>query len=123
VFYEVRVPTRDRSMVFGRRARKIARFGDVEICLLGRAVRTLAWAVILTGVLVAGTLFDHWVVLGPVAGVLTFLWSARSVRVIPMVVAGGGFWIDGPDEGGAGVREPRRPLPDLPCGAVALPVP
>jgi hypothetical protein len=122
VFYQL--PARDRSVLFGRRARKIARIKNVEICLLGRIIRTASWAVLVIGVLVTGALAGHWLIIGPAAAALTLGWFAWSIRFGPPVPAGGGgFWGEDFDEGGAGVREPRRPLPDLPGGTIALPLP
>ena len=124
MFYELPLTSRDRSILFGRRARKIARIKNVEICLLGRIIRTAAWAVLMIGVLVTGALVQHWLIIGPVAGILTLAWFVWSVRLRPGIPAGGGgFWGGDVDDGGAGVREPRRPLPDLPGGTVALPLP
>jgi hypothetical protein len=124
VFYERPLPARDRSDLFGQKARKIARIKDVEICLLGHFVRTAVWAVLVIGVMVTGVLVQHWLVIGAVAAVLTLGWATSSLRVAPLILAGGGgFRGDDFDEGGSGVREPRRPLPDLPGGTVALMVP
>jgi len=124
VFYERPLPARDRSDLFGQKSRKIARVRDVEICLLGRIVRTAVLAILLIGVLVTGMLVQHWPLIGAVTAVLTLGWAISSLRVVPLIVAGGsGFRGDDSDEGGAGVREPRRPLPDLPGGAMALTLP
>ncbi len=49
-------------------------------------------------------------------------WLALTLRVTRLQPAGPGG--DGPaPPGGAGVREPRRPLPYAPAGAAAMPLP
>lgn len=124
MFHELPLPARDRSDLFGQKARKIARIKDVEICLLGRIFRTVVWAVLVIGALVTGVLVQHWLIIGAVAAALTLGWATTSLRVVPRILAGGGgSWNDDFGEGGAGVREPRRPLPDLPGGTVALMLP
>jgi hypothetical protein len=59
-----------------------------------------------------------------VVGTLLVAWLAMALRLVrpqPAGPVGGG---DGPTPpGGAGVREPRRPLPMAPAGAAALPLP
>jgi hypothetical protein len=48
---------------------------------------------------------------------VTILWIAYALRLKRLIASGGG----GPDAPpGAGVREPRRPLPKRPAGAAAI---
>jgi hypothetical protein len=56
------------------------------------------------------------------AGVVAVAWLAYGIRLIRLVPAGPRG--DGPaPPGGAGVREPRRPLPMSPAGSTARPRP
>ncbi|NUR05223.1 MAG: hypothetical protein HOY79_54590 [Streptomyces sp.] len=72
------------------------------------------------GLLLGGGLAGVLLPTGSAAAVVTLVWSAVSVRVLRLDTAHGGGW-SGP--GGAGVREPRRPLPGPPGDAVALLLP
>jgi hypothetical protein len=54
-------------------------------------------------------------------GLLLVGWLAYALRVIRLLPAGPGG--DGPaPPGGAGVREPRRPMPLSPTGAAVMPI-
>lgn len=100
---------RDRVLVRRRRPRRGAVVRDLGPGRGGHAAMTPAhrviWQVLANPVWVALTAPARWLLdrLRPTAG-------SRRGR--------GG---NGPP--GAGVREPRRPLPDLPAGAMALPEP
>jgi hypothetical protein len=62
-------------------------------------------------------------VLASAGGVALLLvgWLAYALRVIRLLPAGPGG--DGPaPPGGAGVREPRRPMPQSPIGAAVMPI-
>jgi hypothetical protein len=76
-------------------------------------VAALATVAALTGYLLAG---------GLTIGAAILIWLSLSISVVRLTPAGPGG--DGPaPPGGAGVREPRRPLPYAPAGAAAMPVP
>ena len=100
-------------------ARTIAKLGRRRLLYAGRwPVAALATLVSLAA-LVNGLVFG----LAPVAlasvAVLA-LWAAYALRWRRLVPAGG-FGPDTPP--GAGVREPRRPLPKGPAGATQRPLP
>jgi len=71
------------------------------------------------GVLVATGLIAGRLLLGSAAAgmvaVIWLAWAWRLLRVVPPEPCGGG--------GPAGTREPRRPKPRPPAGAIALPIP
>ena len=109
-----------------RRSRRLIRFGHwsvmYRISRWAPLAAALAVAAVLTASVVAGL-----VAIGSVAaGVVLLAWLTFALRLTRYVPAGpsapsGG---DGPaPPGGAGVREPRRPLPFAPAGAAALPLP
>jgi len=55
-------------------------------------------------------------------GLLRRLWDRLTrCRLVSAPLPGGDGWYRGDDTGGAGVREPRRPLPRSPQGAADLP--
>jgi hypothetical protein len=55
-------------------------------------------------------------------GLLRWLRERRDRRRLASApLPGGDGWYGGGDAGGAGVREPRRPLPRSPQGAAELP--
>lgn len=72
--------------------------------------------------LAGGALSGHLESALVAAGALVTGWALGCVRVVRMTVLGPDG-SGGPDGGTAGVREPRRPRPRPPAGAIALPVP
>jgi hypothetical protein len=83
------------------------------VAVVAGVVASLATAAVVTGYGLAG--------LG-VAGLVLLTWLALALRVVRLAPAGPPG--DGPPApGGAGVREPRRPLPFAPAGAAAMPLP
>jgi hypothetical protein len=100
-----RIPVRRRGLLPGRRARVVYRYtgpGPAAYAVVTRD-RKVVWHVLANPVWIALTAPARWLL----------------DRVRPR--AGGRRGGNGPP--GAGVREPRRPLPDLPASAMALPEP
>jgi hypothetical protein len=111
-------------------ARRAGRHGRrVLIKRGGRALfyRAPAWAVTLPvglgAALMTVSAITGYVWEGVVAlAVVVLAWLALALRVTRLASAGPRG--DGPaSPGGAGVREPRRPLPYAPAGAAAMPPP
>ena len=101
----MRVRRRERTLLYRAPARAL-------VLLLG-IVAALATAAATTGYFRAGA-----VTIG-VAVVAWLILALRVTRLQPAVPRG-----DGPTaSGGAGVREPRRPMPLAPAGAAAMPLP
>lgn len=107
----------------GRRTpRLLVRRGDRALLY-----RAPAWTVVLLAALVAvlatGAVIAGLLLAGAAAvGVAILAWLALALRVIRLAPAGPRG--DGPAApGGAGVREPRHPLPHAPAGAAAAPIP
>jgi hypothetical protein len=69
--------------------------------------------------LTAGGLSGRALLSGAVAVLVTLVWLGTAVRFLRLEPSGPG----GQPPGGTGVREPRRPTPRPPSGAIALPVP
>ncbi|MET7620390.1 hypothetical protein [Streptomyces sp. NPDC005408] len=96
---------------------------------LGRTVvtyrgcfRRFLWGVAaVAGLLIGGGVAGVLAATGAAAGVIVLVWLAATVRVLRLAPSCGGP--GGPGPGGAGVREPRRPKPCPPGGAIALPLP
>jgi hypothetical protein len=105
-----------------RRHRRVARRGERAlfyrapvwtVAAMAGAVASLTTAALLTGYLLAGLL---------IAGLVLLAWLSLAFRVMRLSPASPPG--SGPtDPGGAGVREPRRPLPVAPAGAAAMPLP
>jgi len=105
-----------------RRTRLLARRGNRallyyaptwSVVLLVGLVSVLATAAVIAGYALAGAV---------VIGVVVFAWlgfALRVTRLEPFGRRGDGST----PPGGAGVREPRRPLPNAPAGAAAMPIP
>jgi hypothetical protein len=86
----------------------------------GRVSALVLLAVLVGAALAAGTVLGHAGIAAVVAGVVAVAWLAYRIRLTRLVPAGpGGDWPAPP--GGAGVREPRRPLPLSPAGSAARP--
>jgi len=101
-------------------ARPVARLGRHRLLYAGRRPVAALAALVSVAALVNGLVFGLLpVALAPVA--VVGLWAAYALRWRPLVPAGGGFGPDTPP--GAGVREPRRPLPKSPAGAAEMPLP
>ena len=77
-------------------------------------VHLLGWALLAAPIAV---LVDWWAAPAGIVG-FELLLTALVLRRRP-VPAGGGGWYD-PGSGGAGVREPRRPLPTSGAGAATF---
>jgi hypothetical protein len=97
-----------------RRARVVFRFRRRRIVYVGR------WPLAATAILLCAAAIAIGSVVGQVlialaSVVVTAVWIAYAIRVQRPITAGIGG--DGPDSPpGAGVREPRRPLPTGPTG-------
>ena len=98
----------DRGLIRFRRHRLVyRRRGPVPAILL---------VVLVAAALVTGGTTGHLVVGAIAAAVVVAAWLAAVLRITRPVAAGPRG--DGPaPPGGAGVREPRRPLPVAPSGA------
>jgi len=110
---------RCRSTGAARRRRVVARRG-------GRALvyRAPGWSaamlLALVAALVTGAAAVGYLLVGGVAAVVvTLAWLAFALRITSLLPAGPHG--DGPaPPGGAGVREPRRPLPYAPAGGATI---
>jgi hypothetical protein len=101
----MRARRRERTLLYRAPARAL-------ILLVGM-VAALATAAATTGYFLAGA---------AMIGVAVVAWLILALRVTRLEPAGLGG--DGPTPpGGAGVREPRRPVPLAPTGAAAMPLP
>jgi hypothetical protein len=98
----------------------VVRRGGRALVYRARA-RSAAVLLALVAVLVTGAVIGGLPLAGvTAAAVVTLAWLVSAVRVMPLQPAGSHG--DGPmPPGGAGVREPRRPLPHAPAGAAAIP--
>ncbi len=93
-----------------------------QLVYRGRASALVPPAVLVGAALVAGTVTGRIGIAAILAGVVVTAWLAYRVRLTGPVPAGPPG--DGPaPPGGAGVREPRRPLPKSPAGSAARPRP
>ncbi|NUR31989.1 MAG: hypothetical protein HOV83_40130 [Catenulispora sp.] len=98
----------------------IATLGRTVMTYRGCLRRAMYVVVSVAGLLLGGGLAGVLLETGSAAAVLAIVWLAVTVRVLRAApVRGGG----GPGPGGAGVREPRHPLPGPPGDAIALPLP
>lgn len=104
----------------GRRA--VGKLGRTTVTYRGCVRRTLFVSVAVAGLLLGGGPTGVLLTTGPVAAFLALVWLATSVRLVRPAPACGD-WGGGLGEGGAGVREPRRPKPFPPADAIALPPP
>jgi hypothetical protein len=101
-----------------RRGRMLARTP-----LYRRPARTLAPLVGVVAALTAAAVVTGYLLAGAITlGVAVLAWLVLALRLSRLEPAGPRG--DGPTPpGGAGVREPRRPLPFAPAGAAAMPMP
>ncbi|WP_151483791.1 hypothetical protein [Streptomyces albicerus] len=83
---------------------------------------SLAAVAAVAGLLTGGAAADVLLPTGSAAALVTLGWAASTLRVIRLAAACPGP-SGGSGPGGAGVREPRRPKPCPPDGAIALPLP
>ena len=105
---------RRRLMRARRRQRTLLHRAPARaLVLLVGVIAALATAAATTGYFLAGAV---------TVGVAVVAWLILALRVSRLQPAGPGG--DGPaPPGGAGVREPRRPVPLAPAGAAAMPLP
>ena len=104
---------RRRLMRARRRQRTLLHRAPARaLVLLVGMVAALATAAATTGYFLAGAV---------AIGVAVVAWLILALRATRLQPAGPGG--DGPTPGGAGVREPRRPMPLSPAGAAAMPLP
>ena len=104
-----------------RRSRLIARRGNRALYYRGPVWSLAALFGAFLAVLIVA-LVTQYVLVGGIAIVAAFIaWAVLALRVGRLEPAGPSG--EGPDPGGAGVREPRRPMPMAPAGAAALPIP
>ena len=120
----MRMRPRARERRWSRRARwcgarTMVRLGRHRLLYAGRWPVTALAGLVSVAALVSGLVLGLLLVaLAPVAVVA--LWAAYALRWRRLEPAGG----NGPDSPpGAGVREPRRPLPKSPAGAAERPHP
>jgi hypothetical protein len=104
-----------------RRARVLIRTRHHQLLYRGRLSALALMLVVLAAVgLAVGTATAHLRISALVTGLLVAVWLGYRLRLTRPVPAGPHG--DGPTPpGGAGVREPRRPLPMSPAGAAARP--
>jgi hypothetical protein len=96
--------------------RVVARWRHRALVYRGRLPVIPLVLILVAGALTTGALTGRLLVGGVVAAVLVVGWIAYGMRITRLTPAGPGG--NGPTPpGGAGVREPRRPLPVAPAGA------
>jgi uncharacterized protein (DUF58 family) len=82
--------------------------------------------VVVAAALTTGALTGYLAAASAIAGVLVLAWLFYALRIRRPLPSGPGprRGSGGDDDpaGGAGVREPRRPIPQAPAGAAALPL-
>jgi hypothetical protein len=101
--------------------RPIARRGNRALSYRGPVWSLAALFGAFLAVLIVA-LATQYLLLGGIAIMAAFIaWAVLALRVERLEPAGPSG--EDPDPGGAGVREPRRPLPLAPAGAAALPLP
>jgi hypothetical protein len=97
----------------------VARFRHGALVYRGRGRVLLVILALIGAVSAAGALAGYLLVAAGTVGLLLVVWLAYALRVMPLLPAGPRG--DGPaPPGGAGVREPRRPLPVQPAGVGAV---
>lgn len=98
----------------------MARRGHYRLVYRGRWWAAALGVVLTAAAITLGVTFGLLMVsMSPV--IVMLAWLAYAVRIRPVPAGTGG---GGPDtEPGAGVREPRRPLPMSPAGAAERPFP
>ena len=104
-----------------RPVRVFAKVGRRAVVYRGRLPMLLVLLVLVAAAVTTALLSRH--VLASAGGVALLLvgWLDYALRVIRLLPAGPGG--DGPaPPGGAGVREPRRPMPQSPTGAAVMPI-
>lgn len=105
----------------GRRARVIVSLGHRRLVYQGRWQLAALATMLSVAAVVVGVTFGQLIV-AMSALVVVAAWLAYAMRVQRPVAAGP--WGDGRGPApGAGVREPRRPLPKSPAGAAERPLP
>lgn len=106
----------------GRRTRVVVQIRHHQVVYRGRIALLVTLVVPVGAGVGIGTATGHLGIAAIVTGLLVAAWLAYGIRLTRRVPAGpGGDWPAPP--GGAGVREPRRPLPMSPAGAAARPMP
>jgi hypothetical protein len=106
----------------GRPVRVVARTRHHQLVYRGRIAVLAAMAPLAGAGLGSGMATGHFGEAVLVTGLLATAWLGYGMRLARRVPAGPHG--DGPaPPGGAGVREPRRPLPMSPVGAAARPMP
>lgn len=104
-----------------RRVRIVAGFRRNAVVYRGRVVVLLMMLAVASAVFTAGLFAGYVLGAATTVGLLLVAWLAYALRVMPLLPAGPRG--DGPaPPGGAGVREPRRPLPVHPAGAAVAPI-
>jgi hypothetical protein len=83
---------------------------------------TILVAAVIAALATVAAITGYRLIGGLAVGVVLLAWlglALRLTRVRPAGPGGGGSQ----PPGGAGMREPRRPLPQAPAGAAAMPIP
>ncbi|HEY2670612.1 MAG TPA: hypothetical protein VGJ07_09585 [Rugosimonospora sp.] len=117
----VRLRLRYRPSV-GRSARVLVRSRHHQLVYRGRIAALAVTVALIAAALGAGTATRHLGMSVLVTGLFMAAWLGYGMRLDRRIPAGP-HW-DGPaPPGGAGVREPLRPLPLSPAGSAARPMP
>jgi len=105
-----------------RPARVFVRLWQLQVVYRGRLAALAVLLVLVGGGLGAGAATGHLGLAALLSGLLVVAWLGYGIRLAHRVPAGPHG--NGPaPPGGAGVREPRRPLPLSPAGSAAMPRP
>jgi hypothetical protein len=103
-----------------RPVRVVIRTRHHRLVYRGRLATLLLMLLLAAVVLGVGIATAHLAMSAVVAGLVVSVWLGYRLRLVRPVPAGPGG--DGPaPPGGAGMREPRRPLPMSPAGSAARP--
>lgn len=102
-----------------RRVRVLARRGSRTVTYRGRLPALLLLLALAAAAITTGTITGHVGTAAIAVAGLTLAWAAYALRVLRVTAIGPD---GGPPPGGAGVREPRRPLPRAPGGVAVLPL-
>ena len=105
--------------------------GPRSLVRLGRTVLTyrscMRWsaaaAAVVAGLPIGGVIAGLLLPTGTAAAAVALVWAAFSLRVLRLVPSCPGPGPGGAGPGGAGLRDPRRPKPCPPGGAIALSLP
>jgi hypothetical protein len=106
----------------GRRVHVVVRSRQHQLVYRGRIAVLVVTVALIAAALGAGTATGHLGMSVLVTGLLGAAWLGYGMRLDRRIPAGP-YGDGSAPPGGAGVREPRRPLPLSPAGAAARPMP